>query len=95
MLQPYPETVEQSMKRVFAQLSEKDRRQYAAVETQKLPHGGQRYIVNLLGCSPKTIRRGQGDLADPERLPETGRIRHPGGGRKPILGHRFIPPIGG
>ena len=85
MLQTYSETVEQSMKCLFEQLTEKDRRLYAAVETQKLPRGGQQYIANLLGCSPKTIRRGQGDLADPERLPEAGRIRHRGGGRNRIL----------
>ena len=85
MLQPYPGTVEQSMKRVFAQLSEKDRRLYAAAEVQKLPRGGQQYIAKLFGCSPKTIRRGQGDLDAPERLPAAGRIRHLGGGRNRIL----------
>lgn len=85
MLQTYPETVEQSMKCLFEQLTEKDRRLYAAVETQKLARGGQHYIANLLGCSPKTIRRGHSDLADPERLPEAGRIRHRGGGRTRIL----------
>jgi len=85
MLLTYPEIVEQSMKRFFDQLTEKDRRLYAAVETQKLPRGGQRYIARLLGCAAKTIRRGQGDLADPARLPEAGRIRHRGGGRTRLL----------
>ena len=85
MLQPYPKSLEQQMKCVYTQLSEKDRRLYAAVEAQKLPHGGQRYLANLFDCSPKTIRRGMGDLATPERLPEAGRIRHVGGGRNRAL----------
>jgi len=85
MLFPYSELIEQAMKRVFGQLSEQGRRLYAAVEAQKLPRGGQHYIARLLGCTAKTIRRGQQELADPERLPATGRIRHPGGGRKRLL----------
>jgi hypothetical protein len=39
----------------------------------------------LCDCSPKTIRRGLTELADPEKLPERGRQRHPGGGRKRVL----------
>jgi hypothetical protein len=85
MLFPYSDLVEQAMKRVFTQLSEQGRRLYAAVEAQKLPRGGQQYIAKLLGCTPKTLRRGQQELADPGRLPVTGRIRHPGGGRKRLL----------
>lgn len=85
MIYPYDQTVEQQMKFVHEQLSEKDRRLYTAVETQKLPHGGQSYIAELLGCARKTIRRGIEELKNPELLPEKGRIRHKGGGRKRIL----------
>jgi len=85
MLFRYAEPVEQAMKRVYAQLSEQGRRLYAAVEAQKLLRGGQQYIAQLLGCSPKTIRRGADELANPASLPAAGRIRHPGGGRKRLL----------
>lgn len=61
----YSALIEQAMKRMFGQLSERGRRLYAAVEAQKLPHGGQQYIARLLGCTPKTIRRGQQELTDP------------------------------
>jgi hypothetical protein len=43
-------------------LSEKDRRRYAAIEAAKLGPGGTDYIASVLGCDPKTIRRGQHDL---------------------------------
>ena len=59
---PFPAKVEQAMKVMYRSLWENDRRRYAAVEAAKLPHGGVDYIAGLLGCDPKTIRRGQQDL---------------------------------
>jgi hypothetical protein len=59
---PFPAEVEQAMKVMYRSLWENDRRRYAAVEAAKLPHGGVEYIAGLLGCDPKTIRRGQQDL---------------------------------
>ena len=85
MEQSYSEATEQAMKYFFRQLSEKDRRLYAAVEAEKLPHGGQQYLASLFECSPKTIRRGQGELGAPEQLPKAERIRHPGGGRNRLI----------
>jgi Rhodopirellula transposase DDE domain len=62
-------------------LRENDRRAYAAVEAAKLGHGGIEYISAVLGIDPKTIRRGQRDLADlPER--PAPRVRKTGGGRR-------------
>jgi hypothetical protein len=61
---PYSAEVEQAMKVMYRSLWENDRRRYAAVEAAKLPHGGVDYIAGLLGCDPKTIRRGQQDLDD-------------------------------
>lgn len=46
------------MQRLYRQLSEKDRRRYAAIEAEKLGHGGVNYISGLFGIDPKTIRRG-------------------------------------
>lgn len=59
--------VRQSMKRLYDSLSEKDRRRYAAVEAEKIGHGGVAYIARLLGIDEKTIRVGRADL---ELLPE-------------------------
>jgi len=85
MLQAYEQTIEQHMKYVYEQLSEKDRRLYAAVEAQKLPRGGQSYLAKLFDCTPKTLRRGIEELNQPARLPAKERIRHPGGGRPRLL----------
>lgn len=72
------------MQRFYRSLSEKDRRRYAAIEVKKLGHGGNRYIANILGCDPKTIRVGLRELESlPEKAQMPGRMRRPGGGRKP------------
>src|SRR3954464_5775701 len=60
---PYPAEVEKAMQVMYRSLRENDRRRYAAVEVAKLGHGGTDYIAALLDWDPKTIRRGQGDLA--------------------------------
>lgn len=69
------------MKKVYSNLSEKDKRLYAAVEALKLPHGGIRYISELLGCDRKTIQRGIKELKNP-RMIQKKQIRKKGGGRK-------------
>ena len=40
----YGRGVEEGMIIFYDSLSEKDRRRYAAIEVQKLPYGGQKYI---------------------------------------------------
>jgi hypothetical protein len=54
------------MQRLFARLSEKDKRSYAAIESVKLGHGGIDYVSGLFGIDPKTVRRGLSDLEDAE-----------------------------
>ena len=72
------------MRSFYRSLRENDRRRYAAVEAAKLGHGGVEYISAVLGIDPKTIRRGQRDLADlPDRPGQ--RVRQPGGGRRRLL----------
>lgn len=61
----------------YSSLREKDQRRYAAVEADKLGHGGIDYIASLLDCDPKTIRQGQADLKQlppvpPERCRKKG-----------------------
>lgn len=70
------------MQSFFRTLSEKDRRRYAALEAQRLGHGGISYIADLLGCSTKTISRGIDELDELDDDPAAGRVRRPGGGRK-------------
>jgi hypothetical protein len=73
----YTPVVEVAMITFFSSLREKDQRRYAAVEAEKLGHGGIEYISTLLGCDPKTIRQGQADLkklppVPPERCRKKG-----------------------
>jgi len=65
-METYPADVERHMVNLFRSLSEKDRRRYAAVEADKLGHGGATYIAGLFGCDTDTIGRG---MADVEQLP--------------------------
>ena len=85
-MQPYPPEIEQTMKKYYTTLSEKDRRRYAAVEALKRGHGGQSYIARVLGCSEKTVSRGREELAElPAQPVEEPLLRKPGGGRPPYL----------
>lgn len=78
---PYPAGLEQAMKVMYRSLRENDRRRYAAIEAAKLGHGGTDYVAALLGCDPKTIRRGELDLQELQRQPDvgpSGRVRKKG-----------------
>jgi len=67
----------------YSRLSEKDRRQYAALESFKLGRGGITYISKILGVDRKTILQGRKELTLdlPDPIP-SGRQRMSGGGRK-------------
>lgn len=75
----YQVEIEREMKAFYDSLSEKDRRRYAGVEAHKLGHGGTEYIARLFGCDPKTIRRGEGDVAVLPEDDAAGRVRKKGG----------------
>jgi hypothetical protein len=77
----YGEDIEHKMQRLFAMLSEKERRRYAAIEAAKLGHGGIEYVAGLFDIDPKTIRRGMLELETMDG-PAPNRIRKQGGGRK-------------
>ena len=73
----YSADVERMMRRLFGSLKESDRRRYAAIEAAKLGHGGIESIASVLGCDPKTIRLGLGELEgeddlDPNRSRKKG-----------------------
>jgi len=63
----YSTKVETRMRAFYDSLSEKDRRRYAAVEAEKLGHGGTEYVAALFACDPNTIRRGWEDV---DQLPQ-------------------------
>jgi hypothetical protein len=66
------------MRAFYESLSEKDRRRYAAVEAEKLGHGGTEYIATLFACDANTIRHGREDV---DQLPQdaaVGRVRKKG-----------------
>ena len=58
----YSEQAEEWMRMLYDNLSEKDKRYYAAVEAEKLGHGGVNYIAELFGCSRQTIYSGIEDF---------------------------------
>jgi hypothetical protein len=78
----YEARIEGWMQELFATLSEKDQRRYAAMEALKLGHGGIAYLAQVLGCSRSTIERGVAELQALPEDPAAGRIRRPGAGRK-------------
>jgi hypothetical protein len=50
---PYSAEIELFMQQLYASLSERDRRRYAAVEAIKLGNGGIVYLAHLFGCSER------------------------------------------
>ena len=83
-MKKYDTETEQQMRDLFERLNERDKRHYAATEASKVGYGGQRYIASVLGCSTKTIQRGQTELSSENEPIPAGRSRRVGGGRKPF-----------
>ena len=67
----------------YSRLLEKERRQYAALESLKIGRGGVLYISKILGVDKKTISQGRKELTSEMKtfIPGT-RQRKVGGGRK-------------
>jgi len=68
------------------ELDERRRRQWAAAEARDLGWGGVTTVAQATGLSRTTIIAGRNELALParQRAAEATRIRHPGGGRRPL-----------
>ncbi len=79
-MEKYQATIEKKMKLFYDNLSEKDKRHYAAIEALKLSHGGHKYISSLFKCSRQTLTRGLKDFE--KNLLANGKSRCIGGGRK-------------
>jgi transposase len=65
------------------ELDERRRRLWAAAEARSAGRGGIAAVARATGISEETIRRGVRELERGERL-APGRVRRPGGGRKPL-----------
>ncbi len=64
----YSDEVKRQMARFYTSLNERDRRRYAAIEAQKLGHGGIHFVSKLLKCDPKTVAHGIQELEADEPL---------------------------
>lgn len=60
----YDRKTEETMRRFYNSLNEKDRRRYAGVEALKIGHGGHRYIADVLGCNRQTVSKGVNEVAN-------------------------------
>ena len=77
----FDETTEQRIRNVFPTLSEKDRRRFAAIQAVQLGYGGISDVVEVLGCSIRTISRGIEELDQLPVQDTPGRVRREGAGR--------------
>ena len=72
----------QSINRVVAELDERGRRLLAGLLASQLGRGGLQRLAEITGLDRRTIRRGRRELRNAG--PTSGRIRHPGGGRRAV-----------
>ena len=79
----YSPTTQETMRRLFDSLDERDRRLYAAAEAVQLGRGGLVYWTHLFDCDPKTIRRGIRELQEQSCF-SPGRSRKKGAAGKPV-----------
>ena len=84
MIEEFTKKTKMLMQLHYSRLSEKDRRQYAALESLKLGWGGTTYISKVLGVDRGTIIQGRKELTTELELSsiEQGRQRRAGGDRK-------------
>jgi len=75
-------------------LNERSRRLWAAAEARALGRGGQTLLAKVTGMSRSTLRRGLQELAHGAAQLDSleGRVRLPGGGRKPLTYHQPLLP---
>lgn len=71
----------QHMNLLLSRFDEQQRRWYAAVEADKIGHGGIRLLSLITGLDEKTIVRGREEMAEQLSTRPIDQIRQPGGGR--------------
>jgi hypothetical protein len=91
MRNPLTQAIEAKFTTLEPLLDERARRLWAAVEARAIGRGGIIRVAEATGFSRGTIRAGLRELGTPAppepRRPPTGRLRRPGGGRKPLVDH--------
>ena len=80
------ESVARRYEVVRPHLSEFQRRLWLGAEAAELGSGGVLIVARATGVAPATVRRGRAE-ADGATVPEPGRSRRPGGGRKRAEAH--------
>ncbi len=85
MVQEFSGQTKILMQLLYSRLSEKDRRQYAALEALKLGRGGTTYVSEVLCVNRNTIIQGMKELKGQASVVAVGRQRKAGGGRKKNL----------
>lgn len=79
---PHPDqSRHRQMNLLISRLDEQQRRWYAAMESERLGHGGDAQVARITGLDPQTIRRGRRELASDLSERPTERVRAPGAGR--------------
>jgi hypothetical protein len=68
----------------LSRLDEQQRRWYAALEAEKLGHGGIETMAQITGLNVNTISRGRKELNNEFQERPSQRVRLEGGGRKAI-----------
>ena len=66
----------------LSRLDEQQRRWYAALEAERLGHGGLETMAQISGLNVNTISRGRKELNNELQERPTDRVRVEGGGRK-------------
>ncbi len=84
-MEPYPPEIEETMRRFYNSLNERDRRRFAGFEALRFGHGGRSYIARVLGCGRNTVSKGAREVSDLPKREVEQRIRKAGGGRKPYF----------
>jgi Rhodopirellula transposase DDE domain len=91
MSNPLTQTVHAKYITLKPLLDERARRLWAAVEARSLGRGGIIRVAEATGLARATIRAGLKELdlstPDDDGSPPPGRLRPPGGGRKPVTDH--------
>jgi transposase len=77
------EAIGERYRALAGELDERRRRLWAAAEARSAGYGGIAAVARATGIAENTIRFGLRELASGETL-ERGRVRRPGGGRKPL-----------
>jgi hypothetical protein len=83
--EPHPDQqLHAQMNLLCSRLDEQQRRWYAALESQRIGHGGDTLLSLVSGLHVDTIRRGREELAEGLQGRPADRVRLPGGGRQPV-----------